>query len=376
MADFSYYVSTVEDLGVPLPAEVNVSTYNSWLQSVTRPMQEQAELQKLGKKLAKKLARKTVKTAMKAMKAIQKEDLGVHLSAEEQLAIRKETAVQISAEEQTTMHNLTNRASFKSVHGLPVWHPTVEDALIKGLYAYEQLHGEHEHGKRGSRNKFISNFIMEETKLARTTQQISSRLQQICCDTKDEGIRRSIRRFFRLSRRPRPMLRVQSKENTETGCREEEETEENPETPDYEEETTNVGFIALLIMWYSSMYEQTTSYSSLADWNQPSAPPHFTITSYSSLAHWNQLPHSSLAHWNQPSAPPHFTITSYSSLAHWNQLPHSSLAHWNQLPAPHLVDVERIGHQIPEDYTGFNSIDLHSTSFLTKSSSAVGTPSY
>ena len=36
---------------------------------------------------------------------------------------------------------------------------------------------------------------------------------------------------------------------------------------------------------------------------------------------------------------------------------YSSLAHWNQLPTPHSVDVE--GHQIPEDYTGFNSIDLH-----------------
>ena len=43
---------------------------------------------------------------------------------------------------------------------------------------------------------------MEETKLARTTQQISNRLQQIRRDTKDERIRHSIQRFLRLPRRP------------------------------------------------------------------------------------------------------------------------------------------------------------------------------
>ncbi|KAJ7194701.1 hypothetical protein GGX14DRAFT_576149 [Mycena pura] len=166
-------VSTVEDLGVDLSSEeqtaiqvlhslhsfepnsmLDIPTDNSCLQSVMRPEHKPQPHCVLS----------TV------------EELGVHRTTEEQTAIKK-------------MHSLTKRTFFRSVGDTRVWHPAVESSLIRGFIAYEEKFGDYERSKgykkTGKRNKFISAFIMEETKEARTPEQIGSRLQQIQVGTKD-----------------------------------------------------------------------------------------------------------------------------------------------------------------------------------------------
>ncbi|KAJ7194714.1 hypothetical protein GGX14DRAFT_576162 [Mycena pura] len=80
------------------------------------------------------------------------------------------------------------------------------------------------------------------------------------------------------------------------------------------------------------------------------------LTSYPSLALWNQLP---APHSVDVERMGHQIPEDYKEDIPMKLTSYSSLAHWNQLPAPRSVDVERMGHQIPEDYTGFNSIDWH-----------------
>ncbi|KAJ7194713.1 hypothetical protein GGX14DRAFT_576161 [Mycena pura] len=101
------------------------------------------------------------------------EEMGVHLTTEFDEPVQEQTAIR-------KMHSLTKRTIFRSVGDTRVWHPAVESSLIRGFITYEEIFGDYERSKgfkkRARRNQFISTFIMEETKAARTPKQIDSRL--------------------------------------------------------------------------------------------------------------------------------------------------------------------------------------------------------
>ncbi|KAF8206197.1 hypothetical protein K438DRAFT_1963282 [Mycena galopus ATCC 62051] len=86
--------------------------------------------------------------------------------------------------------NLTNRRSFKNMKDgvKPVWSKQLEGALLQGLERTRHL-------RKVYRNRFISEFIFQETNEFRTAKQVGSRLQQLQQTTKNHGVRQLIKRL-------------------------------------------------------------------------------------------------------------------------------------------------------------------------------------
>ncbi|KAF7317642.1 TEA domain-containing protein [Mycena kentingensis (nom. inval.)] len=82
-----------------------------------------------------------------------------------------------------------------STNPSPIWPPELEEALIKALeeYTYDQRRNPNKTFQRNPlRNRYISNYIEQNTGILRTAKQVGSRLQQMRESCKDEHVRKLI----------------------------------------------------------------------------------------------------------------------------------------------------------------------------------------
>ncbi|KAH8110487.1 hypothetical protein DFH11DRAFT_770268 [Phellopilus nigrolimitatus] len=88
-----------------------------------------------------------------------------------------------SAEEQVADTIVRARKSWKTIKGKsePVWPPHLEKALVQALLQYKPNDSRYARalGRFPKRNRFISDFIFEQTGVRRSPKQVGSRLQQL-----------------------------------------------------------------------------------------------------------------------------------------------------------------------------------------------------